>query len=51
MESSVFPSDLLTGHEPERIVMPEDEGIMMFADCGSLSPQRGEGLRVRGEIT
>jgi hypothetical protein len=47
----MFPSDLFTAHEPERVVMPEAEQITATADRGSLSPQRGEGPRVRGEIT
>jgi hypothetical protein len=47
MESSVFLSDLLMGHEP---VMWDDAQIIATADRGSLSPQRGEGSRVRGEI-
>jgi hypothetical protein len=50
MESSVFHSDLLTAHEPQRVVMPEDKEIVTMADRGSLYPQRGEGLRVRREI-
>jgi hypothetical protein len=28
--------------------MPEDEGIITIAYCGSLALQREEGLRVRG---
>jgi len=36
--------------EPQKVVMPEDEGIMTMSQRGSLAPQRGEGLRVRGEI-
>jgi hypothetical protein len=36
-------------HKPARIVMPVDEEIMTITHCGSLAPQRGEGLRVRGE--
>jgi len=37
--------------ESERVVMPEDEEIMKIAQRDSLAPQRGEGLRVRGEST
>ena len=43
------PSDPLTGHEPERVVIPENVQLIVTADCGSLSPQRGEGSRVKGE--
>jgi hypothetical protein len=37
-------------HKSEGVVMPDDEEIMTIAQRGSLAPQRGEGLRVRGEI-
>jgi len=43
MKSSLFHSGLLTGHESERVVMPEDEEMVTMADRGSLSSQRGEG--------
>ena len=49
--SSKFHSDLFADREPVRVVMPEDEGIITIANRGTLSPQRGEGLRVRGETT
>jgi hypothetical protein len=38
-------------HKSEGVVMPDDEEIMTIAQRGSLAPQRGEGLRVRGEST
>jgi hypothetical protein len=50
MESSLFHTDLLTGHEPEMVGVPVVERITTIADRGSLAPQRGEGSRVRGEI-
>ena len=50
MGGSLFRSDLLPAHEPQRVAVPEDEDIVTLADRGSLAPQRGKGLRVRGEI-
>jgi len=32
------------------VAMPDDAQITTTAQRGSLAPQRGEGLRVRGEI-
>ena len=49
MGSPLSNSGLLTVREPQRGGVPEDEKIVTMADRGSLSPQRGEGLRVRGE--
>jgi len=46
--NSANPATILA-MEPERIVMPEGERIITICDRGSLAPQRGEGLRVRGE--
>jgi hypothetical protein len=34
----------------DSIFKPEDERTITIAQRGSLAPQRGEGLRVRGEI-
>ena len=53
------PSDLLTAQEPDLgrvgsplhvVAMPIAEETVALTDRGSLAPQRGEGLRVRGEI-
>jgi hypothetical protein len=33
------------------VIMPEDEGMMTNVQRGSVAPERGERLRVRGEIT
>jgi len=49
--SSLFHLDLLTTHEPFGFGVQEDEKIVTMTDRGSLSPQRGEGSRARGEIT
>jgi len=49
VESSLFHSDLLSTHEPQRVGAPEDYEIVRMADRRSLAPQRGEGSRVRGE--
>jgi hypothetical protein len=61
MESSLFLLDLLTGHEPDLgragsplhavVAMPIAKEISDMAARVSLAPQRGEGPRVRGEIT
>jgi hypothetical protein len=49
MESPLSHSDLLTVHEPERVGAPDADEIMTMAYRDSLSPQRGERPRVRGE--
>jgi len=51
MEGSVFHSDRLAVLEPQRVGVREDEEIVTMSIRGSLAPQRGEGLRVRGETT
>jgi hypothetical protein len=50
MESSLFHSDLLTGHEPESVGVPEDKEIMTICRSRLPLPSTGRGAGVRGEI-
>ena len=49
-EPNAFENRKRSFPEPQKVVVSKDEEIVTMSIRGSLAPQRGEGLRVRGEI-